>query len=399
MANAAQFLVWFKQVGKEDIPLVGGKGANLGEISNAGFNVPPGFIITSKAYFKLVKENNLEAKIKHLLSTVNFDNQKSLEQVSKNIKKIISDSPVPQELASEIVKNYRKLGGSINEPLVAVRSSATTEDLKSASFAGQQETFLNVQGDAVLIEKVKEAWASLYGARAIFYRHSQGFENKTIGIALVVQKMIVIEAILGLGEMIVQGEEKPDRYEVNKETLQVLSKNVSLQNFLLERKGSTNKKIKVSKSKGQSQKLSENEIVGLARVGKLIEKHYYFPQDIEWAIEKGKTYIVQTRAVTTVNNVKVQNINSQNNKLGKLILIGDPASPGISSGLAKVIHAASEMDKIQSGDILVAPQTNPDFVPAMKRASAIVTDSGGRTSHAAIVSRELGIPAVVGAEN
>ncbi|OGH11477.1 MAG: phosphoenolpyruvate synthase [Candidatus Levybacteria bacterium RIFCSPLOWO2_01_FULL_36_13] len=420
MAHSAPNLVWFRQVDKEDIALVGGKGANLGEITRAGFNVPPGFIIISKAYFNFVKDNSLELKIKHLLSTVNLKNQKSLEQVSLHIKTLIINSKISEELALEIVNNYRKLGGAINEPLVAVRSSATAEDLKTASFAGQQETFLNVKGDSVLIEKVKEAWASLYDARAIFYRHEQRFDNKIIGIALVVQKMIeseksgvmftidplsndkrkiVIEAILGLGEMIVQGEEKPDRYEVDKESFSIISKNISTQKFLLSKKGTENKKIKISSTKGSAQKLSEKEILELARVGKDIEKHYYFPQDIEWAIEGNKVYIVQTRSVTTTKIVNKSNIENTSKTLGKLLLKGDPASPGISSGLAKVIKSSKEMDKILNGDVLVAPQTNPDYVPAMKRASAIVTDSGGRTSHAAIVSRELGIPAIVGTEN
>lgn len=419
MAYSAQNLVWFKQVDKEDIALVGGKGANLGEITKAGFNVPPGFIITSKAYFNFIKENNLGTKIKHLLSTVDFKNQKSIEQVSLHIKRLIIASKISDELAIEIVKNYRKLGGAINEPLVAVRSSATAEDLKTASFAGQQETFLNVTGDAILIEKVKETWASLYDTRAIFYRHEQRFDNKIIGIALIIQKMIeseksgvmftidplsnnkekiIIEAIFGLGEMIVQGEEKPDRYEVDKNSLSIISVNISTQNYLLSKKGGENKKIKISKAKGASQKLTEKEVIELARLGKNIEKHYYFPQDIEWAIENGKVYIVQTRSVTTVNKVSDINSVTQGKALGHLLLKGDAASPGISSGLAKVIYSAKEMDKIQNGDVLIAPQTNPDFVPAMKKASAIVTDSGGRTSHAAIVSRELGIPAIVGTE-
>jgi pyruvate, water dikinase len=418
MAHSAPNVVWFKQVDKEDIPLAGGKGANLGEITRAGFNVPPGFIVTSKAYFNFIRENNLETKIKHLLHTINFNDQKSLDQVSKHIRSIIIESTISDQLVKDIIQSYRKLGGIINEPLVAVRSSGTAEDLKTASFAGQQETFLNVKGDALLIERIKEAWASLYGARAIFYRHEQRFDNKVIGIALIVQKMIeseksgvmftidpltnnknriVIEAILGLGEMIVQGAEKPDRYEVDKTSLSILNKYVSIQKLMLVKKGAENKEVKIPKSKGSKQKLSEKEVVGLAKLGKDLEQHYYFPQDIEWAIEKDKIYIVQTRAVTTTVNQNKEP-DKGNDKHGKLILKGDAASPGIASGPARVIHSAKEMNKIQAGDVLISPHTNPDFVPAMKKASAIVTDSGGRTSHAAIVSRELGIPAVVGAE-
>ncbi len=414
---SAHHIAWFSEIRKEDVPLVGGKGANLGEIVNAGFPVPNGFIITSNSYYDFIRENNLNIKIKHLLSTVNFNDSKSLEQVALHIKKLIRDGQISKELVKDIVSSYEKLSGRFGQALVAVRSSATAEDLANASFAGQQETYLNVKGDAVLLEKIKEGWASLFGARAIFYRHQQKFDNIKIGIALVIQKMvgseksgimftidpvtndkskIVIEAIFGLGELIVQGEVNPDHYEVDKKALTILSKKTSYQDHLLKKQGVSNKKIKLSKKQGEKQKLSEKEILALAKLGKDIEKHYYFPQDLEWAIEKGKVYIVQTRPVTTTHSEK-QNINAQLSK-SDLLLTGDPASPGIASGPAKIIMTPRDIDKIVSGDVLVAPQTNPDFVPAMKKVVAIVTDSGGRTSHAAIVSRELGIPAVVGTQ-
>lgn len=417
MANSAHHIAWFSEIRKEDVPLVGGKGANLGEIVNAGFPVPNGFVITSHAYYDFIRENNLNVKIKHLISTVNINNSKSLDQVALNIKKLILEAKMSPELTKEIVSSYEKLSGRFNEALVAVRSSATAEDLANASFAGQQETYLNVKGDAVLLEKVKEGWASLFGARAIFYRHQQKFDNIKIGIALVVQKMvesdksgimftidpvtndkskIVIEAIFGLGELIVQGAVTPDHYEVDKENLKILSKKTSFQNRSLKKHGVSNKEIKFSRKQGEKQKLSEKEIITLAKLGKEIEKHYYFPQDLEWAIEKGKAYIVQTRSVTTTHTQ--QKVVNTNLLASDIILKGDPASPGIASGPAKVIFSPKDIGKVLNGDILVAPQTNPDFVPAMKKAVAIVTDSGGRTSHAAIVSRELGIPAVVGTE-
>jgi pyruvate,water dikinase len=417
MASTAHHIAWFSEIRKEDVPLVGGKGANLGEIVNAGFPVPNGYVITANAYYDFIRENNLNIKIKHLLSTVNFNDSKSLEQVSLHIKKLILTSPMSPALIKEIVSSYEKLSGRFNQALVAVRSSATAEDLANASFAGQQETYLNVKGEAVLLEKVKEGWASLFGARAIFYRHQQKYDNIKVGIALVVQKMvesdksgimftidpltndkskIIIEAIFGLGELIVQGAVTPDHYEVDKESLTILSKKSSYQARSLIKHGVDNKEIKLSKRQGEKQKLSEKEILTLAKLGKEIEKHYYFPQDLEWAVEKGKAYIVQTRSVTTTHTEKKEittNLNSSD-----IILKGDPASPGIASGPAKVIFSPKEIGKVLPGDVLVAPQTNPDFVPAMKKAVAIVTDSGGRTSHAAIVSRELGIPAIVGTE-
>ena len=415
MADSAHHILWFNQIDKEDVSLVGGKGANLGEITKAGFNVPVGFVVTSHAYYDFIRENNLSIKIKHLLSSANFDDSKSLEQVSKHIKNVINKGTLSKDLVNEILSAYKKLG----EPLVAVRSSATAEDLANASFAGQQETFLNIKGDAVLIEKIKEGWASLFNTRAIFYRHQQKFDHIKTGIALVIQKMIeseksgvmftidpvtndkktvVIEAILGLGEMIVQGEVNPDHYEVDKEDLTIKNKKIANQDHLLKKSQTTNKKIKLSKKDASKQKISDGQIKALALVGKKIEKHYYFPQDIEWAIEKNNIYIVQTRAVTTTHSDKQKEKTVEHIPASKLILKGDSASPGISSGPVRIVLMAKDIDKVLPGDVLVAPMTNPDYVPAMKKAAAIVTDSGGKTSHAAIVSRELGIPAVVGTQ-
>ena len=420
MAKALSFVVGFREVDKDDVGLVGGKGANLGEMTRAGFPVPNGFIVTSKAYYEFLKENKLETKIKHLLSSLNYNNQESLNNASRLVKKEIINAPVSDELAREIISSYKKLGGVFKDALVAVRSSATAEDLPTASFAGQQETFLNIQGESNVVLKVKEAWASLFEARAIFYRHEQKFDHFRIGIAIPVQKMveseksgvmftidpvtndkskIVIEAIFGLGELIVQGKVTPDHYEVSKNDLKIINKQSVFQNILFKKSGKTNKEIRLSKKDGSRQKITDKQIIELAKLGRDLEKHYYFPQDIEWAIEKNKIYIVQTRQVTTVRSQPKNELRTPISELRSPILKGDPASPGIASGHVRVIHSAKEIGKVLSGEVLVAPQTNPDFVPAMKKAVAIVTDKGGRTSHAAIVSRELGIPAVVGTEN
>jgi len=414
MAKTA-LVAWFSEIDKDDVAVVGGKGANLGEMTNANFPVPPGFIVTANAYYKFIKDNDLATKIKHLINTVNFNHQDSIVQVSGHIKKEIMHGLVSDELKSEVFKAYRILSGH-KDALVAVRSSATAEDLATASFAGQQETFLNVQGDAVLMEKIKEGWASLFEPRALFYRHEQHFDHLRVGIALVVQKMIeseksgimftidpvtndkskiIVEAIFGLGELIVQGAVTPDHYEVLKREMNLVVKQISRQDRMLEKVGRENKEIKLTEKEGSKQKISEKEVLELAELGKKLEHHYYFPQDIEWAIENGKTYIVQTRAVTTTLNKKVKD---EELSVQKPILSGAPASPGIASGPVRIIYSAKEVGKVLPGDVLVAPQTNPDFVPAMKKAVAIVTDSGGRTSHAAIVSRELGIPAVVGTQ-
>ncbi len=419
-----KYLVWFKEVGKEDVALVGGKGANLGEMSQMEIPVPPGFIVTARAYYHFLDENNLRPKIRKALENLDVTDPINLERASNNVKKIILHAKVPKKLASEIMgyysqlKKFKGLRGLIEkEPLVAVRSSATAEDLPTASFAGQQATFLNVKGEFAVVDAVKAAWASLFEARAIFYRQQNHFDHFKVGIAVPVQKMIqsetsgimftvspvsndketvVIEAVWGLGELIVQGTVTPDHYEINKENLKI-----SLKNHVRQDKMMAGRKIVSVPTKLRNKiKLTDNQIVKLAILGKKLEKHYFHPQDIEFAIEKNEIYIVQTRPITTLNSTSVtlEPVKIELKKM-PVILEGSPASPGIKSGPVKILKSAKEIGKIMVGDVLVAPQTNPDFVPAMKKAVAIVTDHGGRTSHAAIVSRELGIPAVVGTEN
>lgn len=426
MGKPGKLVVKFSEVDKEDVALVGGKGANLGEMIKNGFPVPDGFIVTANAYYEFLKENDLAVKIKHLLKAADFESTNSLSQVSNHIKKYILGAAISEELKREVFAHYKKLGGVLKDALVAVRSSATAEDLPTASFAGQQETFLNVKGEANLIQKIKAAWASLFEPRAIFYRHEKKFDHFRVGIAVPVQKMvesqssgvmftldpvtndktkIVIEAIYGLGELIVQGKITPDHYEVSKKTFEILVKQVSEQSNLLTKSGTANKETRVSKRLARLQKISDKQIIELAKLGLALEKHYYFPQDAEWAIEKGKAYIVQTRPVTTLRQSSGQATKNQNDnytldaKRHTLLLKGDPASPGIASGPVRIVKSVKEVGSVRAGEVLVAPQTNPDYVSAMKKACAIVTDKGGRTSHAAIVSRELGIPAIVGAEN
>lgn len=424
---SARLVVWFKDVDKEDINIVGGKGANLGEMVKVGFPVPNGFIVTANAYFHFLRENNLVTKINHLLGTVNYEKSESLHQVSQHIKDMILKGDVSDDLRRAIFNHYHTLGGVLKDVLVAVRSSATAEDLPGASFAGQQETFLNVKGDANVLLKVKEAWASLFDARAIFYRHEKHFDHFKVGIAIPVQKMIeseksgvmftidpltndkskiTVEAIYGLGEYIVQGKVTPDHYELQKTDLEITTKHIATQTIQFVRAKHGNKEEKVEKKLQEKQKITDDQIKEVAKLGKQLEKHYYFPQDVEWAIEKNHVYIVQTRPVTTIPVKKAkdtapadsdaQSARTEQLVAKDLLFSGEPASPGIASGPVRILHSAKEIGKITTGEILVTAQTNPDFVPAMKKAVAIITDSGGRTSHAAIVSRELGIPAVVG---
>ena len=419
--TARSIVVFFKDIDKNDIPLVGGKGANLGEMTKAGFPVPEGFAVTVEGYSRFLKENNLEVQIKEILDRIDRDNPESLQDGARQIQKKINSGRIPDPVSREVVKAYQKLSGRFNKLLVAVRSSATAEDLPTASFAGQQATFLNVKGEANLLNKLREAWASLYTARAIFYREENKIDHAKVGISIMVQKMIqsevsgvmftidpvtnekdriIIEAVWGLGELIVQGSVVPDRYALQKETFYLLSKQISDQPIQLIKKGLKTENREVPKKIRDKQKISDEEIIQLAKIGDRLQKHYYFPQDVEWAKEKGKLYIVQTRPVTTIKDekkaVKKEDIGLGMETAAVSILTGIPASPGIGSGHVKIVSSPKEINKVTQGDVLVAKMTSPDYVPAMKKASAIVTDEGGLTSHAAIVSRELGVPAVVG---
>ncbi|KKR39265.1 MAG: Phosphoenolpyruvate synthase, partial [Candidatus Woesebacteria bacterium GW2011_GWB1_40_101] len=423
MVRARPLTLFFKDIDKEDIPSVGGKGANLGEMAGAGFPVPAGFAVTVSAYDRFLEENDLPLKIKKILDSLDVNNPEELNKASKDIQKIIKNSKIPSDVATEIISAYKKLSGLFKEALVAVRSSATAEDLPKASFAGQQATFLNTKGDTNLLIYVRECWASLFTPRSIFYRVENKIPHEIVKISVIVQKMIqseasgviftidpvtnekdriVIEAVWGLGEMIVQGSVVPDKYVVQKDTFLILSKEISDQPIELTRVGATTKEREVPLAKKDKQKISDEEIVKLARIAAKLHAHYFFPQDIEWAKEGKNLYIVQTRPITTTDNANAKITKEEEKKLKmekSPILVGAPASPGIGTGIVKILESAKEINKIHQGDVLVTSMTSPDFVPAMKKASAIVTDKGGQTSHAAIVSRELGIPCVVGCEN
>lgn len=416
---------FFKEIDKHDTPLVGGKGANLGEMTKAGFPVPNGFAITINAYDEFLDENDIAKKIYSILGETDVNDPKQLDEASRKIQKMVVNGKLPDGVSKEIITSYKKLSGHFKKALVAVRSSATAEDLGTTSFAGQQASFLNVLGEANLLMNVKECWASLFTARSIFYRVENKIRHEKVKIAVIVMKMvqsdvsgvmfsidpvnndkerILIESVWGLGEMIVQGSVVPDKYVVQKGTFDILSKEVSDQAVELVRvKTGQNKEVQVPEKIRNKQKITDEEIKKLAEYSAKLQKHYYFPQDTEWAKEKGKLYIVQTRPVTTITAVS-KNEKKEVEGAGIVsvaetpILSGNPASPGIGAGSVKILKSPKEIGKVEKGDVLVAPMTSPDYVPAMKKASAIITDQGGQTSHAAIVSRELGIPCVVGTE-
>ena len=399
----------------------GGKGANLAEMIQAGIPVPPGFVITAQTYSLFLEKAGLQALIRDTLATLDVSRSSELEAGATRIKDAIQTAEVPEHIVDDIKAAYRRLGRGY----VAVRSSATAEDLPEASFAGQQSTFLNVFGEDAVVEAVRACWASLFEPRAIFYRAENKFDQLTVGIAVPVQRMVqpevsgvmftvepvlndiskvCIEAIYGLGEAIVSGQVSPDTYIVDKGEMTISQRNVVLQDWQLVRSDTPgrdfldgNRRVALPTEMQERQKLDDPAIIALTEIGKRLERHYGYPQDIEWALEGGRFYILQTRPVTTLAQATHSAV--QQRVHAQVLLTGAGASPGIGSGPAKVIHGAAEIDQLSAGEVLVTEMTTPDFVPAMKRAAAIVTDKGGRTCHAAIVSRELGIPCIVGTGN
>lgn len=373
--SAHPSILWFSEIDKDSIASVGGKGANLGEMVQAKFPVPDGFVVTAQAYFAFIKETELEPKIRNILEPLDVNDSRALQAAAKKVQKLILDSAFPTRLAEEITTAYTKLGKNVE---VAIRSSATAEDLPDASFAGQQATFLNIQGQKDVLEFVQKAWASLFEARAIFYRATRDFDHFKVGIAVPVQKMVqsdisgvmfsinpvnndahtvVIEAIWGLGENIVQGVVTPDHYEVEKGTWEILASQVIDQKIEMIRKKGVTKDYPVPKSRIKQKKLTEKQMVALAKYATKLQQHYQKPQDIEWAIEDGEIFIVQTRPITTVQAVaqhtaamtKLEGLLEQM----KVILEGEGASPGIISGKVRHIPTPEDIHKLQVGEIMV----------------------------------------------
>ncbi len=431
-----ELVIWFENLRKTDIPSVGGKNANLGEMINIGIPVPPGFAITAYAYKKFIEETGIAQKIYDIINETVTDptDPKQYEEASKKIRELVESTPMPKEIEESIRTAYRELCRRLNanDVSVAVRSSATAEDLPDASFAGQQETYLNVKGENELLEKTVKCWSSLFTTRAIFYRNEKGFPHEKVLISVGVQKMvnakaagvmftinpvtgnpdqIVIEGNYGLGESVVSGAVTPDDFIVDKNTLEIIEKRIAKKTVQYVRDPNTGKTVhtEVPAEKQEQPCISDEEIVKLAGLGKHIEQHYGKPQDIEWAIDAespfpSNIFIVQSRPETVWSLEGVKPEKPEEMKTApelKVVVKGIPAGKrGYGIGKAKVVLNPEEASKVMGkGDILVTGMTNPDFVPFMKLAGAIVTDKGGVTCHAAIVSRELGIPCVVGTGN
>ncbi len=438
MTEMKQDLVlWFEKLRKTDIPSVGGKNANLGEMTSAGIPVPPGFAITAYAYKKFIEEANIAAKIYEIIDeTITDKNDPAQYEVaSKKIRELIESTPMPKEIETAVRNAYEEMNRKldIKETFVAVRSSATAEDLADASFAGQQETFLNIRGVKGVLQNTVKCWSSLFTPRAIFYRNEKGFAHEKVFISVGVQKMvnsraagviftlnpvtgdtsqIVIEGNYGLGEAVVSGSVTPDDFVVDKASMKITERRLAKKTVQYIRDLKTGHTVheEVPEEKQQLPCVTDEEVIRLAELAKRIEKHYGKPQDIEWAIDRDiasapqNTFIVQSRP-ETVWSMKAAEAPAKGEAEAKapelkVVIKGIAAGKrGFGIGIAKVVSNPQEAAKVmQKGNILVTDMTNPDYVPFMKLAGAIVTDKGGVTCHAAIVSRELGIPCVVGTE-
>ena len=426
------FLLWFDQLERKDVAIAGGKSSSLGELtSKVGVPVPYGFATTAAAYRYFFEKTGLDEEIKTLVAELtDVDNSALLREVCAKMRKAIMEKEMPADLQQQIAEAYDELGRRVGEadPFVAVRSSATAEDLPDASFAGQQDTYLNVKGAATIVQKVKECYASCFTDRAVYYREKQGFDHLEVALSAAVQMMcfskaagvmftvnvatgedknILIEGAWGLGEYVVQGTVTPDNYTVSKADNTILEKNVNAQDIKLVRKAAGDcEEVRVPAEEEEMQKLTDEQILELAGYAKKIEAHYGCYMDMEWGVDErdNKVYILQARPETVWSRRNKENGAPQEEKKAvttdrKVIVKGLPASPGSAAGRVHVILDPSHIDEFKEGEILVTEMTAPDWVPAMKKAKAIVTDSGGMTCHASIVSRELGIPCIVGTKS
>ncbi|MFC4407045.1 phosphoenolpyruvate synthase [Haloarchaeobius iranensis] len=426
-------VLWLDDIRADDLESVGGKGASLGELTGAGLPVPPGFVVTAETYREFIEAAGIDEELFEAVD-VDVDDSEALAEAEARASELILGSEFPDELREEILEAYSEVGDG--DAFVAVRSSATAEDLPDASFAGQQETFLNITEED-LLERVRECWASLFTQRAIYYRTQQGFAHDDVNIAVVVQQMVdaeksgvmftshpstgaatmIIEAAWGLGEAVVSGSVSPDNYHLDRESGEVEEVTVADKKVKMIKDPETGKttEVDVQDDQREARVLSDDELAALRELGTTVEDHYETPQDVEWAIVDGDVYMLQSRPITTIAEGDVGEADetrvdpdigsdtpgeasaTDGGGSDDVLVRGLGSSPGIASGRARIVKKLDQLDKVEEGDIIVTEMTTPDMVPAMRRAAAIVTDEGGMTSHAAIVSRELGVPAVVGA--
>ncbi len=421
--RAGERIRGFAQLSRTDVQFAGGKGANLGELTAAGLPVPAGFVVGAPAYAAFCAETGLRERLSELLDELDVEDTAKLEAAAEATRALFDSTPVPDALATEIRSSYERLVGEDRDAPVAVRSSATAEDTAAASFAGMNETFLNIRGAEDVVDAVRRCWRSLFGARTIYYRRVNGFSQADMDIAVVVQLQVastragvmftvnpatgrrdelVIEGSFGLGEAVVSGSVSPDRYIVEKRTLAIRRREVHHKELAIEYApdGGTRQRM-LSEEEAVRPVLSDEEVIAVAALGRQIETHYGSPQDTEWAFDPdGLLWMLQSRPITTLHDEPTATSQDGGEKPTAepqtVLLRGLGGAPGLASGPARVLGSLADAERFSEGDVLVTHMTAPDWLPLMRRAAAIVTDSGGMTCHAAIVSRELGIPCVVG---
>ncbi|TLX98162.1 MAG: phosphoenolpyruvate synthase [Thaumarchaeota archaeon] len=421
MSALTSFVRTLDDLSKDDVGVAGGKGANLGEMRKAGFPVPDGFVVTTQAFELFARANNLEKKVGWLLAKIDVNNEKKLETYASMIRLIIESSRIPKAIVAEVHAAYGELRKRAGKKVsVAVRSSATAEDSRDASFAGQQATYLNVTKKDEVITSIRRCWASSYTPRAICYRLKKGFGINLFTTAVVVQRQVasqkagvgfsvhpttgdrdsvVIESVLGQGEELVSGRVTPDTFTLNKKTGMIRERRIAEKRKMKvpNLHGVGLEEVAIPKRLRRAQSLKASELIELWSLARKLEAHYNHPQDFEWAVvEDGTIYLLQTRPVTVLANPVQDGGGGGGISEREAELKGLGASPGVASGKARLILGPGELSRVQSGEILVTKMTTPDYVPAMMKAAGVVTDEGGMTSHAAIVSRELGVPCVVG---
>ena len=410
------------EVSESDLATAGGKASKLGELVRQGLPIPPGFILTTEAYQAFVDGTPLKDEIPAALAAIDPARPETIDVASQRIRSAFESAKFPSPLRAAIAEAYEAFVRRHAVRFSAVRSSATAEDLEGASFAGLQETYLNVTGVDNILVAVQKCWGSLFTPRVLVYRQRKGFDHASVRLAVLVQQMVdstvsgilftrdpntgenhmIVEAGFGLGEAIVGGEVTPDHYVVDGATQKIVHKQISEQKVRLVRAdGGGNRREEVPAAERSVQKLPDHRLHQLASLARLIESHYRRPMDVEWCGDADSLYIVQARPVTTIPKSTAPGATDEHAPGAPKaeegpILRGFGASPGVAVGVARILHGSAEMDKLKVGEVLVTSMTTPDMVPAMSQAAAIVTNEGGMTCHAAIVSRELGVPCVVG---
>ncbi len=420
IASCVELVRSFASLGRADLAYAGGKGANLGELTLAGLPVPDGFVLGAPAYATFCTETGLRGRLRELLEDVNVEDTTALQEAGAAASELFDSTPIPEPLAREIRSRYEQLVGKDSRAPVAVRSSATAEDTAETSFAGMNESFLNVRGGDAVIDAVRRCWRSLFGTRTIYYRSVNGFGQADMDIAVIVQRQIestragvmftvnpatgdrnelVIEGSFGLGEAVVSGSVSPDRYLIEKDPLSLRRRDVHFKELAVEYdpEGGTRTR-RLSRDEGLRPILDESEVMAVAELGLRIEKHYGSPQDTEWAFDPdGKLWMLQSRPITALHDEDAPATAAPAGAASQSVLLrGLGGAPGSASGAVRVLASLDDAERLGDGDVLVTHMTAPDWLPLLRRAAGVITDSGGMTCHAAIVSRELGIPAVVG---